>query len=258
MKQSITNIFSIDGGEGDTTYLLLHGLGATGDVWHGVRDQIETNKLGRWIIPDMRGHGRSDWTKSYGLGEHSNDIAELLRDREKIVIIGHSMGGLIGLFLATGWFGLNIIGMIVIGTLIKWSSDETKRYSALAAKPIRWFDSRDQALERYLKVSGLLGLVSSESSQTTSGIVEENGKFRLAADNATGTIGGPWMSMLIDIVDCPLILAAGEYDPIVTHDHYRPFDKGAVMIPGVAHNAHVEDPTAITDLIRKLNKQSKF
>jgi pimeloyl-ACP methyl ester carboxylesterase len=59
-------------------------------------------------------------------------------------------------------------------------------------------------------------------------------------------------------VDCPLILAAGEYDPIVTHDHYRPFDKGAVMIPGVAHNAHVEDPTAITDLIRKLNKQSKF
>ena len=126
---------------------MLHGLGATGDVWNDVRDQIEKHKLGRWIIPDMRGHGRSDWTKTYGLGEHSSDLADLARDRDKIIIVGHSMGGLVGLSLATGWFGINIIGMIVIGTIIKWSSDETERYSALAKKPIRWFNNRDQALE---------------------------------------------------------------------------------------------------------------
>ena len=255
MKRELPNIFSTSGGKGDVTYLLLHGLGATGDVWNDVRDQIDKNKLGRWIIPDMRGHGRSDWTKTYGLGEHSSDLADLARDRDKIIIVGHSMGGLVGLSLATGWFGLNIIGMIVIGTIIKWSSDETERYSALAKKPIRWFNNRDQALERFLKVSGLFGLVSPESSQATSGIVEKNGKYRLAADSATGTIGGPWMSSLINIVDCPLILAAGEYDPIVACEHYKSFNKDVVMIPNVAHNAHVEDPTAIAGLINKLNKK---
>ena len=91
----------------------------------------------------MRGHGRSDWTKTYGLGEHSSDIAELVSDRDKIVIIGHSMGGLIGLSLATGWFGLNIIGIAIIGTIIKWSPDVTERYKTLAKKPIRWFNSRN-------------------------------------------------------------------------------------------------------------------
>ena len=206
----------------------------------------------------MRGHGRSDWTKTYGLGEHSSDIAELVSDRDKIVIIGHSMGGLIGLSLATGWFGLNIIGIAIIGTIIKWSPDVTERYKTLAKKPIRWFNSRNEALERYLKVSGLYDLVSPESSQATSGIVEENGKFRLAADSATGTIGGPWMSMLIKIADCPLILAAGEHDSIVTSEHYLPFDKSAVTIPGVAHNAHVENPAAIIDLIKKIKEVSKI
>ena len=252
MEKKLKNIYSTSGGHGDITYLLLHGLGATGDVWNGVRDKIEQNKTGRWVIPDMRGHGRSRWTKTYGLGEHSSDMAELVRDREKIIIIGHSMGGLIGLSLSTGWFGLNVVGLAVIGTIIKWSSNETERYATLAKKPIRWFDNRDEACERYLKVSGLHGLVSVESSQTTSGIIEENGRFRLAADNAAGTIGGPWMNMLINIVECPLVLAAGEFDPIVTVEHYLSFKKEAVMIPGVGHNAHVEKPTAVMDLLKKI------
>jgi pimeloyl-ACP methyl ester carboxylesterase len=208
--------------------------------------------MGRWIIPDLRGHGRSNWTRTYGLGEHSNDVAELARDTNKLIIVGHSMGGLIGLSLATGWFGLNIVGMVVVGTIINWTKDHSDRYSELATKPIHWFDNRSDALDRYLKVSGLYGLVSHKSPEAISGIVEENGKFRLAADNATGTIGGPWMSMLIKIVESPLILSAGEHDPIVDIKHYLPFGKQTVEIPGVAHNAHVEKPASILTLLDKL------
>jgi pimeloyl-ACP methyl ester carboxylesterase len=244
-------LYTESGGEGETTYLLLHGLGATGDVWHGIKTIIKENRNGRWIIPDMRGHGRSDWAKSYGLGDHSCDIADLIRDRERVVIIGHSMGGLIGLSLATGWFSLNIIGTIVIGTMVDWNADDTRRFSALADKPIRWFNNEEDALARYLQVSGLNGLVPPESPQAKSGIVQEKGQFRLAADNATGTIGGPWMSMLMGISKCPVILAAGEHDPIVTVEQYRPYDGNAVAIPGVAHNAHVEDPVAVWALVEK-------
>jgi pimeloyl-ACP methyl ester carboxylesterase len=211
--------------------------------------------MGRWIIPDLRGHGRSGWTRTYGLGEHSNDVAELARNANKIIIVGHSMGGLIGLSLATGWFGLNIVGMVVIGTIINWTKDHSDRYSALATKPIHWFDNRSDALERYLKVSGLYGLVSPTSPEAMSGIAEKKGKFRLAADNATGTIGGPWMSILLEIAECPLILVAGEYDPIVPIKHYLPLGKQTLEIPGVAHNAHVEKPAAILALLKKLGKQ---
>ena len=37
--------------------LLLHGLGATGAVWNGVRQVIEQRSLGRSIAPDLGGHG---------------------------------------------------------------------------------------------------------------------------------------------------------------------------------------------------------
>ena len=67
MEKKLKNIYSTSGGHGDITYLLLHGLGATGDVWNGVRDQIEQNKTGRWVIPDMRGHGDQDGLKPMGL-----------------------------------------------------------------------------------------------------------------------------------------------------------------------------------------------
>lgn len=254
-RNKTPEIYSESGGDGETTYLLLHGLGATGDVWQGIRDHIDENKLGRWVIPDMRGHGRSDWAETYGLGEHSTDIAELVRDHERIIIVGHSMGGLIGLSMATGWFGLNIVGIVAIGTMINWNDSDTERMEALAKKPIWWFETREKALERYLKVSGLFGLIEPDSSQVASGIVEENGQFRLAADNAAGTIGGPWMSMIMSVVECPVILAAGEEDPIVSTEHYLSVDKNAIPILGTAHNSHVENPVAVWELVKKLEAQ---
>ena len=57
--------------------------------------------------------------------------------------------------------------------------------------------------------------------------------------------------MLMGISKCPVILAAGEHDPIVTVEQYRPYDGNAVAIPGVAHNAHVEDPVAVWALVEK-------
>ena len=37
-------LYTESGGEGETTYLLLHGLGATGDVWHGIKSIIKEKR----------------------------------------------------------------------------------------------------------------------------------------------------------------------------------------------------------------------
>ena len=251
-------IYFRTGGSGKTTFLLLHGLGATGDVWEKTQNIIEEKKLGCWITPDMRGHGKSEWAKSYGLGEHSFDIASLIKNRKKTIIIGHSMGGLIALSIATGWFGVEIAGVIAIGTMINWTNNDTQRYLELAKKRPRWFDNHEEAITRYLKVSGLWGLIPPTSKQAKSGVVEVDGKDRLAADNAVGTIGGPWMRNLAEIVKCPLIAVAGENDPIVSARHYKQHIKNVLSIPGVAHNAQVEDPESIIDLINRIQKSDKL
>ena len=64
-ETNVAELYLRSGGTGETTYLLLHGLGATGEVWDGLADLIERNKAGRWLVPDFRGHGRSPWEKPY-------------------------------------------------------------------------------------------------------------------------------------------------------------------------------------------------
>jgi|TARA_B100000315_G_scaffold254386_1_gene295341 pimeloyl-ACP methyl ester carboxylesterase len=246
------NIYVETGGEGETTYLLLHGQGATGATWHNVREIIEKEKAGQWVIPDMRGHGRSDWSQSYGFGEHANDIANLIRDCERVVILGHSMGGIIGLALATGWFGVDIAGVVVIGTILDWTEEHTAGMNAIGGKPTRWFETRDEAIERYLKVSGLFGIISPDDPMAAAGIYQEGDKFRLAADNAVATVGGSWMGVLLPVPTCPIVLAVGEHDKMVDIKDYRAVDKNAVTIPNVGHNTHVEDPQATWDLVKKL------
>lgn len=245
-----------NGGKGGTVYLLLHGLGATGEVWNGVCNLIEKNRLGQWMVPDMRGHGKSEWAYTYELGEHSSDIAKLIRDKERIIVIGHSMGGIVGLSIATGKFGVNVDGLIVIGTITNWDKNDTKRFAELAKKPVKWFPNRETAVERYLKVSGLDGLITEESPLAEAGIKKYGRQFRLAADNATGTIGGPWMEELLKMSQCPVILAAGEHDPMVGIGDYLIHDRNAFEIPNVGHNAHVENPEAIIDLTKILKTQA--
>ena len=41
------------GGDGDPVLLLLHGLGATGDVWAGGGPLLAQRWPGRWLAPDL-------------------------------------------------------------------------------------------------------------------------------------------------------------------------------------------------------------
>ena len=61
-------LYTNKGGSGDRTFLLLHGLGCNGDVWKGLISKINQAKAGKWIAPDLRGHGRSDWAEEYCVG----------------------------------------------------------------------------------------------------------------------------------------------------------------------------------------------
>ena len=48
---------------------------------------------------------------------------------------------------------------------------------------------------------------------------------------------------------CPVVLACGEGDRMATIAATREMDADAVELKGLGHNAHVEDPEAIWNLI---------
>src|SRR6516165_6469100 len=128
-----------EGGSGAPALLLLHGLGGNAAVWETLRPVVEARWPGRWLAPDLPGHGRSPHAPPYSLGAHAAAVARLFDPGEKIVVLGHSMGGAVGITLASGWFAVEVAQVIAFGVKLLWREEEIAKARALARAPARRF-----------------------------------------------------------------------------------------------------------------------
>jgi pimeloyl-ACP methyl ester carboxylesterase len=230
------------GGEGSRLLILLHGLGASREVW---RPMLAANRWhGRWIAPDLRGHGASAHASSYALAEHATDVAALVDGADDITVLGHSMGGAVALALASGKYGIAPSKIFGLGIKVAWNDDELAGMKKMAASQPRIFETRDEAVARYLKVSGLHGLATT----TDHGVTQSEAGWRLAYDPASASVGPPPMTQLMAEAKCPIHLARGTDDAMVTQAQLAVYDAGARDLPG-GHNAMVEHPGAVWDWI---------
>ena len=209
MPAEATNLFFQTGGSGSPTLLLLHGLGGNSAVWQGLRPIVEARWPGRWVAPDLRGHGRSFHRQPYSFGVHAADVASIFAPGESVVCLGHSMGGVVAMVFASGWFGVQVHHVVAFGVKLEWRAGEEAKARDISRKPARWFDQRGEAVQRYLRVSGLDGLVAPDSDCALSGIVEHDGKFRLAMD-PRANLGGAPIERIVAAMNAPLRLAAGK------------------------------------------------
>ncbi|GAB3423975.1 alpha/beta fold hydrolase [Flindersiella endophytica] len=92
--------YRLAGDPGSPPMLLLHGLTSDGSSWDAVVDAFAE----RWrvYVPDLRGHGRSDWPGTYSFELLRDDLLGFLRalDLTDVVLVGHSMGGVAAYLLA--------------------------------------------------------------------------------------------------------------------------------------------------------------
>jgi len=172
-------------------------------------------------------------------------VAESLPVRRGLVVLGHSLGGVLALELAGGRYGVQVDRVVALGVKVRWSEDDLARAAALAAKSATWFETRDEAAVRYLKVSGLQGLVDPASEAVEHGLVREGEKWRLALDPRSFGVGAPQMGRLIAECQADVVLARGELDPLNTDAELAALHDQVVTLSGLGHNAHVEDPAAV-------------
>jgi pimeloyl-ACP methyl ester carboxylesterase len=159
------------------------------------------------------------------------------------------MGGAVAMTLASGWFGLRVRAVVAFGVKLVWTEEEVRKARELSRAPTRWFQTRDEAVERYLRVAGLHGLVDPASPSVAVGVVEEHGRYRLAADPRINGVVGPPIEKVVAAMGAPLRLAAGERDPMVTLEQMRRYDPDAAVIEGVGHNPHLEAPDRLWRVI---------
>jgi pimeloyl-ACP methyl ester carboxylesterase len=230
---------------------MLHGLGANADVFRGVEEVAGDSWLGGWLAIDLPGHGRSAWDAPYTFARHAAAVRSLLpRDRD-LVMLGHSMGGVVALKVADG-SAPPPTAVVAFGVKVAWPEEHVAAATRMAERPVSALPSRAQAVDRYLKLAGLVGLVEPTDQRTNAGVVETPEGWRVAQDPATFGVGVPPMVELLGRAVCPVVLARGEHDDLVSEAELRSLVHDPVTLPGLGHSAHVEDPGAVVDLVRSL------
>ena len=81
--------------------LMIHGLGAQGHTWDPIAHWLAPRY--RVLCPDLRGHGRSEWSREgYGIRDFASDLVRLLEEIgvNRIDVVGHSLGARVALAVA--------------------------------------------------------------------------------------------------------------------------------------------------------------
>ena len=246
-------VFCRQGGNQDgPILLLLHGLGGVSEVWDGLVELLDDQWPGQWVAPDLPGHGRSAPLGRYSFGTLSASVASVVPTGAPLAVLGHSLGGVVALTLGSGWFGLQPAAVAGLGIKVRWTDEELAKAADLAARPGKVFADRDAAADRALLVAGLAGLQKRESSFAQAAVAVTDGGYRLALDPAAFGVGAPDLAGLLAASRATVVLAAGALDPMSPAEHLGALVPEPVILKGLGHNAHVEDPAALAPLVRRL------
>lgn len=179
-------------------------------------------------------------------------VAQAVAPGQRVAVLGHSLGGVLGLALASGWFGVRVAAVCGLGIKVRWSADELTRAAQLAGRPSPVFATAADAAQRWLRIAGLTGLVPPDSALVEPGLAAVDGGWRPALDHAAFGVGAPDMTGLLAACRAPVILAAGEHDPLSAAADLRALVPDPVLLAGRGHNAHVEDPGSVLPVIDRL------
>jgi pimeloyl-ACP methyl ester carboxylesterase len=76
-------------------------------------------------------------------------------------------------------------------------------------------------------------------------------RWRMTMDPAAFAVGAPDMPRLRSDAGSAVVLARGEHDSLVTVAQLAALTAEWVNLPGLGHNAHVQDPDAVLSLLTR-------
>ncbi|WP_236666718.1 MULTISPECIES: alpha/beta fold hydrolase [unclassified Nonomuraea] len=256
----MADVYLESGGEDGPAVLFLHGSGASGAVWRPALDRLrERGTRCRWLVTDLPGHGRSGHRQDYSPEGYADAVADavaaaLTGVQGPVTVVGHSLGGMIGMTLADRTRGITVGSLAVVAMKVAWTEEELARRAAMAERPVRVFPGEEQARELFGRVSGMTGPAFTDEDRAT-GVAARDGGYGLSGDPGIAKAGpatGPELAARMGRVTCPVELACGARDPgIDPADMAEVLGHPVTVLPGVGHNVHIERPDLIADLVER-------
>lgn len=237
-------------GEGEETVVLLHGFSGDALNWRFVIDDLAA---GRTVVAiDLPGHG--DSTKEVGAGAVEELVASVteVMDAEGIEsahLVGHSLGGLVAARLASSDPG-RVESLALIAPAGLGPEIDAEFIDAIVTGSSR----RD--LKRALpKLFADKNLVTRELTEEVLSYKRQPGVPEALAAIGAGAFdeGRQLQQIEADLagLQAPLLVLWGAEDEVIPSAHAAAAPPAAQVetLDGVGHSPHVEDPSAVAELL---------
>jgi pimeloyl-ACP methyl ester carboxylesterase len=232
--------------------VFVHGLGATGNVWHAQRTTL--SKYYRVILYDRSGSGRSQRARDgYSIDAWTEELAGLLDYLAvpSAVVVGHSLGSMVAQRFA-GKYADRTRALVLAGGEDELGPEAKKVLTERA----RAVEAHDLVAVVGPWLSAVLSAATREANAALAGLVRE---MFLANDAKTyalhclalrdGSVRGDQRNIV-----CPTLLTVGDQDPVSPLRWQRQIAAGIArsqirIIPNTAHMTMLEAPAVFNTVL---------
>jgi len=225
-------------GDGSPDFLCLHGLVDRIEIWDRIAGPLA--ERGRVACLDQRGHGESEAPAGpYRREDLAGDVSAVIRalGSEKVVLVGHSMGGIISMTTALEHPD-QVAGLVLIGTA-----------SQCNEKTAGWYERIARAGEK----DGNTGLKNAIYGEKSRKVIDGDAQGISEVTRTLKSLYEDPLTPKLSAVECPVLLVVGQKDPMgskastIIAEQFK--DAELVTVPDCGHWVHVSEPDAVLDAI---------
>jgi pimeloyl-ACP methyl ester carboxylesterase len=248
--------YRVWGDPADRGIVLVHGGGAHARWW----DHIAPLLANGWqvIAMDLSGHGDSGRRPSYGLDVWGREVLGVIADAglASPVVIGHSMGGIVTLRMATV-FGSRMAGVVAIDSPVRdISPEEAAARQQRAFGPLRVYPTREEALARFRPIPNQPVLPYIAEYVAAASVQPVEGGWTWKFDPRV-FIRDQFTATVLTRLDCRVALFRAEHGIVSEQVGEVMYDRlgrvaPQVVIPVAGHHIMLDQPIALVAALRTL------
>lgn len=239
--------------------VLLHGGCAHARWWDAFAAAVADAY--HVVALDLRGHGDSEHADppAYRIEDYADDVAACIDalGLERIVLIGHSLGGLVAAMYA-GRAPQRLVALVVVDSQAKISAAGVRYLARLQHFPQPIYRDRDTAIRRFRLLPTQTNAAQTTLAHVAAHAVRQllDGRWTLKFDRASLSHPEPQDGLpALQQLRCPILLVRGAHSTLLPHDKFAallaalPHAEG-VEIADAHHHVMLDNPEAFEHAVR--------